>query len=382
MESAVEAMKRGAYDYLEKPFNVEELRIVVRKALEALRMKEELRNLRAQTGGTPPPLVGNSPGMLKVFKEIGRIAPRPVTVLILGESGTGKDLVARAIHHNSDRSGGPYIVINSASLPRDLLEAELFGSRKGAFTGADENRPGKLRAAHGGTLFLDEIGEMPLEIQAKLLRVLEDGMVTPLGATLAEYVDVRIIAATNRNLEEAVSKGQFREDLYYRLNVSRIHLPPLRDRPEDIPALAEGFLKKAEARLDLGPKTFGDGVMDFLQKRAWPGNVRELENTIMRTVLLSSGPVVSLAELKSQTLKGREFTLDEFFEERLKGLLGSISRMDRFDLYDTVISEVDRSLISLVLKHSRGNQLQTARILGINRNTLRKKINQLKIKIK
>jgi len=320
--------------------------------------------------------------MLRVFKAIGRIAPRPVTVLIRGESGTGKDLVARAIHRNSDRGDGPFVAINSASLPRDLLEAELFGSRKGAFTGAEADRLGKIRAADGGTLFLDEIGEMSLETQARILRVIEDGMVTPLGAETPVRVDVRLITATHQNLERAVEGGTFREDLYYRLNVARIDLPPLRERRQDIPLLAEHFLRKAQAGLGLGPKTFGEGVPEYLSRRSWPGNVRELENTIVSTLLAARGPVVQVADFEERHPAAQPMTLDHFFAERLEGLLGSISKMDRFNLYDTVLAEVDRSLISLVLKHTRGNQLHAARILGINRNTLRKKITRLKIRVR
>ena len=380
MESAVEAMKLGAYDYLEKPFDLDELRIVVRRALEDVAMRSELVRLRARVADEAPLIVGSSPAMLSVFKSIGRIAPRPVIVLILRESGTGKDLVARAIHHNSPRSNKTYMVINSASVPRDLLEAELFGVRKGAFTGADKDRQGKIAAANGGTLFLDEIGEMALETQAKLLRVLEDQTVTPLGDTQPVSVDVRLIAATNRDLEKDVEEGRFREDLFYRLNVFSIQLPPLRERREDIVPLAEHFLKRAEDQLGTGLKAFGEGCLEYLSEQNWPGNVRELENAIKRVVLVSSGPMIEKGDLKL-TLKGKkEMTLDVFFADRLRGLLGEISRMDQFNLYDTVIKEVDRALIKLVLSHTRGNQLAAARILGINRNTLRKKMTDLKIK--
>jgi len=380
MESAVEAMKLGAYDYLEKPFDLDELRIVVRRALEDTAMRTELVRLRARVADEAPLIVGSSPGMLSVFKAIGRIAPRPVTVLILGESGTGKDLVARAIHHNSPRTGKPYVVINSASVPRDLLEAELFGVKKGAFTGADKDRHGKVAAADGGTLFLDEIGEMALETQAKLLRVIEDKMITPLGDTQPVSVDVRLIAATNRDLEKDVEAGRFREDLFYRLNVFSIQLPPLRERREDIPVLAQHFLKRAEEQLGTGPKAFSDGCLEYLSEQNWAGNVRELENAIKRVALVSSGPIIEKGDLRL-TLKGKkELTLDAFFADRLRGLLGEISKMDQFNLYDTVIKEVDRALLKLVLSHTKGNQLAASRILGINRNTLRKKMTELKMK--
>ncbi|MEJ2685225.1 MAG: sigma-54 dependent transcriptional regulator [Candidatus Sulfobium sp.] len=245
MESTVTAMKEGAYDYLEKPFDIEELKIVTEKAFRDLSLKEELRELRKAAFETDhPQMVGKSAGMLKVFKDIGKVAPKDITVLITGESGTGKELVAKAIHYNSRRSTAPFVAINSASIPKELLESELFGFTRGAFTGAVKGKKGKIESANGGTLFLDEISEMDAGLQSKLLRFLQDREFTPLGSNQTIKADVRIIGATNKDLSAAVSKGHFREDLYYRFNVVRIKLPALRERREDIPPLVKNFLKK------------------------------------------------------------------------------------------------------------------------------------------
>ncbi len=378
MDSAIEAIKKGAYDYLEKPFDIEELKILVDKAFGEWAMKKELQKLRAKVSELEPPqMIGSSQAMLKVFKAIGRVAPKDVTVLILGESGTGKELVAKAIHHNSLRAEGPFIAINAASIPKDLLEAELFGWEKGAFTGASDKRIGKIEAANGGTLFLDEIGEMDINLQAKLLRVIDGGEFTPLGSNKPLNVDIRIMGATNKNLEYAIKEGKFREDLYYRFNVVQIKLPALKERKEDIIPLAKHFLKAAEQQLRTAPKRLSKEVEDYLVEYNWPGNVRELENTIKRASILSQGSVIRLEDIA--TNKKPFISIHGFLEERLKGFMKGISKAEGVNLYDTVICEVERALITIAIKETNGNQIKAARLLGINRNTLSKKIKELKV---
>jgi two-component system nitrogen regulation response regulator GlnG len=379
MESTITAMKEGAYDYLEKPFDIDELKIVVEKAFRDLSLREELKELKKAAFETESPhMIGKSPKMLKVFKDIGKVATRDITVLITGESGTGKELVAKAIHYNSRRSLGPFVAINAASIPKDLLESELFGYKQGAFTGAVKEKKGKIETANGGTLFLDEISEMNSDLQSKILRFLQEKEFSPLGGNEVTRADVRIIGATNRNLSEAVAKGQFREDLYYRFNVVQIPLPPLRDRKEDISLLIKSFLREAAEKLETGEKDLSKEAKAALMKYDWPGNVRELENVIMRACVLSSGTVIEKKDLLIDECSSG--SIKEFLEEKLKRYLKDMTRVTNFNLYDTVLSEVEKALISIVLKETNGNQLKTARVLGINRNTLRTKIKEYKIK--
>lgn len=378
MESAIDAMKEGAYDYLEKPFDIDELKIVVEKAFRDIALREELLQLRqSKEESIPFRIVGNSRGMLKVFKEIGRVAPKDVTVLISGESGTGKELVARAVHNNSRRKFGPFIALNSASIPRELLEAELFGWEKGAFTGATEKTGGKIQAAHGGSLFLDEISEMDIDLQAKLLRFLQDREYSPIGSNKIIKADVRLIGATNRDLKECVKSGQFREDLYYRFNVIEIKLPTLRERKEDIAPLAKHFLEESLKSFDLSPKDFSKETVKSMMKYDWPGNVRELENTIKRAAILSRGSLIEKRDLFINDYES--YSIKEFLESKLNGYLDRMAKLESSNLYETVISEVEKSLIGIVLKETGGNQVRSARILGINRNTLSKKIKEYKI---
>ncbi len=378
MQSTITAMQEGAYDYLEKPFDIEELKIVVDKAFRDLGLRNELKELkRAAFETETPQMIGKSPKMLKVFKDIGKIAAKDITVLITGESGTGKELVAKAIHYNSGRGAGPFVAVNSASIPKDLLESELFGYRKGAFTGAVQDKPGKIAAANGGTLFLDEIVEMSPTLQAKLLRFLQEKDFSPLGSNETVHADVRIIGATNRDIGAAVSAGQFRDDLYYRFNVVQIKLPPLRERREDIPLLAKAFLRDASEKLETGPKELTKDAKALLAKYDWPGNVRELENVIKRACVLSSGTMIEKKDLLIEEENG--YSVREFLEEKLKRYLKDMAKAANCNLYDTVLSEVEKALISIVLRETNGNQLQTSRILGINRNTLRTKIREYKI---
>lgn len=378
MESAIDAMKEGAYDYLEKPFDIDELKIVVDRAFKDIALREELIELRqSREESIPFHIVGKSRGMLKVFKEIGRVAPKDVTVLISGQSGTGKELVARALHNNSLRKFGPFIALNSASIPRELLEAQLFGWEKGAFTGATEKTAGKIQAAHGGSLFLDEISEMDIDLQAKLLRFLQDREYSPIGGNKIIKADVRIIGATNRDLKERVKSGQFREDLYYRFNVIGIKLPTLREREEDIVPLARHFLEESLKAFDLLPKDFSKDAVRALLKYNWPGNVRELENMIKRAAILSRGSLIEKKDLFVNDYDS--YSIKEFLETKLNGYLDRMAKLESSNLYETVISEVEKSLLAIVLKETNGNQVKSARLLGINRNTLSKKIREYKI---
>ena len=379
MQSTITAMKEGAYDYLEKPFDIEELKIVIEKAFRDLSMREELKELKKAALETESPqMIGKSPGILKVFKDIGKVAPKDITVLITGESGTGKELVAKAIHFNSGRAHGPFVAINSASIPKELLESELFGYRKGAFTGAVADKKGKIEAAAGGTLFLDEIAEMESGLQAKILRFLQEREFSPLGGTEIFKADVRIIGATNKNLQEAVSKGLFREDLYYRFNVVQIKMPPLRERKEDIPLLVKFFLREASERLETEERELSKEAKAALLKYDWPGNIRELDNVIKRACVLSSGAVIEKKDLLLD--EDTSYSIKDFLEEKLKRYLKDMTKITNFNLHDTVLSEVEKALISIVLRETNGNQLKTAKVLGINRNTLRTKIKEYKIK--
>ena len=306
MKNAVEAMKRGAYDYITKPFDLDVIDAIVEKVNRAQEMtsqvtvlKEELKD-RYQLEKT---IIGNSPAMREVYKTIGKVAPSDVTVLIQGESGTGKELIARAIHFNSKRLGKPFIALNCAAIPKELLESELFGFEKGAFTGAVERKLGKFEQANGGTIFLDEIGDMPLDLQAKILRVLQEKEVTRTGGSQNISVDVRIVAATNQDLEEKVRQKEFREDLFYRLNVVPIQLVPLRERKEDIHQLVEYFLQKACAELETPLKQCSSDAYQLLSDHNWPGNVRELENVVERAVVLAAGQVVPVSVLPEYLLQ-------------------------------------------------------------------------------
>jgi len=379
MESTVEAMREGAYDYIEKPFDVEELKMNVEKAFRDMAVREELSNLRSVAAeAEEPQIVGRSPKMLKVFKEIGRVASKDITILIVGESGTGKELVAKAIHHNSNRRTGPFVAINAASIPKDLLEAELFGWEKGAFTGAKEKHAGKIESARAGTLFLDEISELNLNLQAKLLRFMQDRKFSPLGSNTVMEGNVRILGATNRDLKEAISKGLFREDLYYRFNVVQIKLPTLAERREDIIPLAKHFLKDAEKKFETGKKELSREAKDLLLKYPWPGNVRELENAIKRACVLSNGTVIERRDLPLE--EANSFSIQDFLEEKLKRYLKEMTKLEKCNLYDSVVSEVEKALIKIVLNETGGNQLKASKTLGINRNTLRAKIREYKIK--
>jgi two-component system nitrogen regulation response regulator GlnG len=384
MQNAIEAMRRGAYDYITKPFDLNEVSILVKKALDVRRLSQEVDTLRAEVrekyeGG----LVGQTPAMQEIYKTIGRVAESDATVLIHGESGTGKELVARAIHYHSKRAGRPFVAVNSAAIPSELLESELFGHEKGAFTGAVARKIGKFEAAAGGTLFLDEIGDMSLSLQGKLLRVLQEREFERVGGTEPIRTDVRVIAATHHTLEKMVRENRFREDLFYRLNVIQINIPPLRKRKEDIIPLAEHFLQKHQAGMGGMKKAFTPETMKVLRAYDWPGNVRELENAVQRAVTLAQGDKIFPDALPQQLFKpglGITISFENFLEEKLSDLVDRLGGLDQGDIYDLVMQRVEKPLITFVLRKTEGNQVRAANLLGINRNTLRKKIKELGIR--
>jgi two-component system nitrogen regulation response regulator GlnG len=391
MENAVEAMRRGAFEYLTKPFNLDEAVHLAEKALNARALAREAEKSGRPKEEPPPPertLIGRSPGMQQIFKAIGRLSKSDVTVLIMGESGTGKELIARALHAASRRKAGPFLAVNASAIPATLMESELFGFERGAFTGAHQRHAGKFEQADGGTLFLDEIGEMSMELQAKLLRVLQEGEFEPVGATKSKKVSVRIMAATNLDLDRAVQQRKFRDDLYYRLNVVSITIPPLRERRDDIPILAQHFIQKFQRELDLEEKYLTDDTLTLLKKWSWPGNVRELENLIKRAMVLSTQKVllpsdisVLLTRVERNAVESDE-TLDELTRTRIAQILERLEPDEKGNLYQIILNYVEKPLIEMVLAKAGGNQVRAAGILGINRNTLRKKIVDLGIERK
>lgn len=392
MKNAVEAMKRGAYDYITKPFDLEVIDAIIEKVSRARDVSNQVTLLKQELKDryqVEKNIIGNSTAMREVYKTIGKVAGSDITVLIQGESGTGKELIARAIHFNSTRLGKPFVAINCAAIPKDLLESELFGSERGAFTGATERKTGKFEQANHGTIFLDEIGDMPLDLQAKILRVLQEQEITRIGGSQNLSVDVRVVAATNQELQERVRNREFREDLYYRLNVVPINLAPLRERSEDIPALVEYFLERTCAELEIPTKQCAPEAMDLLCSYGWPGNVRELENTIKRAVILSGDPLLTSADFtgltnRQETIHAvpQEQSLESLVEGKLRSSMNGIEKLDKGDIYDRVLEQVERPLIRFVLEKTRGNQVRAADVLGINRNTLRKKISELGISLK
>jgi two-component system nitrogen regulation response regulator GlnG len=390
MDNAIEAMKRGAYDYVTKPFNIEEIRALAARALEMSRLSTDLHRLERELRGRfelGVAIVGNSTAMQEIYKTIGRAAKTDATVLIEGESGTGKELIAKVLHYHSNRWSGPFVALNCSAIPRDLLESELFGYERGAFTGAMERRPGKFEVAAGGTLLLDEIGDMPLELQAKLLRVIQEREVTRLGGSEVVRVDCRIIASTNQPLDRAVKQHRFREDLYFRLNVVRILVPPLRERRADIPQLIEFFVQRINREMGTSVGALSPESMDILTRHNWPGNVRELENTLVRAAVLAAGPTImpsdlALAAQENPPATYAEMSLEDVVRLKLREYFRQTGDVEPSDLYSLILERVERPLIELTLERTNGNQLQAAAILGINRNTLRKKIATLKINLR
>ncbi len=357
VENAVEAMKRGAVDFLPKPFSLDHLTVVVEKALEVRKLRDENRELRAQLGQKYQfeNIIGRSQAMQEIFATVARVAGTRATVLLAGESGVGKDMIARAIHHHSPRRDRPFVKINCTAIPENLMESELFGYEKGAFTGANTSKPGKFEQADTGTVFLDEIGDVPASIQVKLLRVLQDREFERLGSNKTMHTDVRVVAATNVDLRAALEQGTFREDLYYRLNVVPMNIPPLRERKEDIPYLVEHFAKKFNGEIS-------EAAMERLMSYHWPGNVRELENVIERSILLAAGPRVEAEDIKIDTAYARSrpaASNDHFLPEGM------------------TLDQYEQSIIREALKRAEGNKSQAARLLGLTRNALRYRLDQM-----
>lgn len=378
MKNAITAMQKGAFDYITKPFDFDVVDILINRIIEYRKMSSELA--RFQSGGAEQAegeLIGRSALMEEMFKLIGRAADSNENILITGPTGSGKELVAKALHSNSSRSAGPFITLNCAAIPGDLLESELFGHVKGAFTGAIDAKSGKFLAASGGAILLDEVGDMPLSLQAKILRVLQDREFYPVGSTQAVKVDTRVLASTNRNLAEDVASGRFREDLYHRLNVVHIKTPPLSERKSDIPLLTEHFLLKIAKTLNEKPKTVGAGVMDALMDYDWPGSVRELENVVRRAVIMAPGGTVTLDDLPGQlsgaeTIRDAGATLGKLVREVIDSSAPG-------EAHRKMTRLVEKELITIALAKMGGVQTEAAKLLGLNRNTLKKKMTELDI---
>nr|WP_282571847.1 nitrogen regulation protein NR(I) [Roseomonas acroporae] len=386
--TAVKAAQRGAFEYLPKPFDLKELLAVVARAL-----------VPQQAVAAPPgeeetgerlPLVGRSPAMQEIYRTVARLTTTDLTVMITGESGTGKELVARALHDYGRRRPGPFVAINMAAIPRELIESELFGHERGAFTGALARGVGRFEQAAGGTLFLDEIGDMPPEAQTRLLRVLQEGEFTTVGGRTPVKANVRIVAATHRDLRQAIRQGLFREDLFYRLNVVPIRLPPLRERIEDIPLLARHFLERAKAA-GLPAKQLSVDAMERLKEHRWPGNARELENLMRRLAALYPQETIDADAVAAELFEAEPAaeprgespeTLEQAVERHLQSFVSAQrDGLPVRDLYGRVLAEVERPLLRLALAATRGNQIKAASMLGLNRNTLRKKIRELDLPV-
>jgi nitrogen regulation protein NR(I) len=381
IETAIEATKIGAYDYLQKPFEMPELIGLLHRAADAGRLMREPVALPAEASSGPAALVGSSRAMQDVYKEIGRVAAKPVTVLLRGETGTGKELIARAIYQHSDRSKAPFIAINCAAVPENLLESELFGHERGAFTGADQRRIGRFEQATQGTLFLDEIGDLPAHTQVKLLRVLQQQVFQRVGGTETITVDVRVIAATHRDLETMIREGRFREDLFHRLNVVTIHLPALRERREDIPLLVQHFLSHYAAEFGAAGPTISADALAVLQADPWPGNVRELENVTRRLLLAARGLSIG-ADAARQTLAARssdQAPPANSLSALAATLLARAERGEVSNAHAQLLAEAEREILTQAIFLARGNQAKAARWLGLSRFTLREKLKQLGI---
>lgn len=376
LDSAVAAYQGGAFEYLPKPFDIDEAVELARRAIAHRREKEQTEN--AEQAQPEPEIIGEAPSMQEVFRAIGRLSRSNITVLITGESGTGKELVASALHRHSPRAEKPFIALNTAAIPRDLLESELFGHERGAFTGAQATRQGRFEQANGGTLFLDEIGDMPAELQTRLLRVLADGSFYRVGGHAPIRVDVRVIAATHQDLEQRVKQGLFREDLFHRLNVIRIQIPSLRERHEDIPLLVRHFLKRAAEELRVDPKRVDKETEAYLATLDWPGNVRQLENTCRWLTVMSPGQEIHLEDLPPELREAPSGVSqhDDWLTPLRRWAERHLARGD-VALLDTAVPEFEQVMIEAALKQTGGMRQEAARLLGWGRNTLTRKIKEL-----
>jgi two-component system nitrogen regulation response regulator GlnG len=373
LDSAVAAFQGGAFEYLPKPFDVDNAVELIRRAMDESRKRDTTVDVDAPA----PEILGQAPAMQEVFRAIGRLAQSNATVLITGESGTGKELVAHALHRHSPRSSKPFIAINTAAIPKDLLESELFGHERGAFTGAQTQRRGRFEQADGGSLFLDEIGDMPPDLQTRLLRVLSDGHFYRVGGHQPIKTNVRVIAATHQNLEDRVEKGLFREDLFHRLNVIRLKLPPLRERRDDIPLLARYFLQKSARELGVEPKRLAESGLKFLAAQDLPGNVRQLENLCHWLTVMAPGQTVEIGDLPSE-LRGESKTgSDQSWTALLEREVENSLNRGESGIIDGLTASFERSLIKKALAHTGGRRIEAAQLLGLGRNTLTRKIREL-----
>jgi two-component system, NtrC family, nitrogen regulation response regulator GlnG len=374
LESAVSAFQGGAFEYLPKPFDVNHAVELIRRALE----QSQRKNGQAEESMAAPDILGQAPSMQEVFRAIGRLAHSHATVLINGESGTGKELVAHALHRHSPRADNPFVAINTAAIPKDLLESELFGHERGAFTGATATRRGRFEQAEGGTLFLDEIGDMPAELQTRLLRVLSDGNFYRVGGHQPIKANVRIIAATHQNLEERVKEGLFREDLFHRLNVIRLRLPPLRERREDIPLLAKYFLQKSARELDVEQKVMSESTLQYLSTQDFPGNVRQLENLCHWLTVMTPSRQVEIADLPPEWRGAQsiEASTGDWRALLAQQVIRALQRGDH-DILDVFTRQFESTLITQALQHTGGKRIEAASLLGMGRNTITRKIQEL-----
>ena len=382
LDSAVASYQGGAFEYLPKPFDVDEVVATIQRALEHNNKRKGQAPVTEQY--ETPEIIGEAPAMQEVFRAIGRLAHSNITVLINGESGTGKELVAHALHRHSPRADKPFIALNMAAIPRDLMESELFGHEKGAFTGAGAQRRGRFEQANGGTLFLDEIGDMPSETQTRLLRVLADGEFYRVGGHTSVKVDVRIIAATHQDLEKLVQEHKFREDLFHRLNVIRIHIPRLSERREDIPMLMKHFFKKAATELNVEPKRLRPEAEEYLSKLAWPGNVRQLENTCRWLTVMASGRDIHITDLPPEMLQQPSRAEDTapgapsvHWQDNLRHWAGQELLLGRDRLLDRAVPQFERIMIEAALHYTQGRRRDASNLLGWGRNTLTRKIKEL-----
>ncbi|MEO7727531.1 MAG: nitrogen regulation protein NR(I) [Burkholderiales bacterium] len=373
LESAVAAFQGGAYEYLPKPFDVDHAVELIRRAMEESTRQDDV----AETPAAEPEILGQAPAMQEVFRAIGRLAQSHATVLITGESGTGKELVASALHRHSPRAAKPFIAINTAAIPKDLLESELFGHERGAFTGAQTMRRGRFEQADGGTLFLDEIGDMPSDLQTRLLRVLSDGQFYRVGGHQPIKSNVRVIAATHQDLEVRVKQGLFREDLFHRLNVIRLRLPPLRERREDIPLLAKHFLAKSARELGVEAKRLTDAALKFLSAQDFPGNVRQIENLCHWLTVMAPGVSVDVNDLPSELRVDAGGAVGENWIAALEREVANALNRGESSLMDVLGPQFEKALITRALAHTGGRRIEASQLLGLGRNTLTRKIHEL-----